>query len=97
MVIEAARADDFAVPYRPEANILVFRYEPTSLKKRPAKVTDEFQWNLRRRVIESGDAYLVANRIDGRAYLRTTLINPLTTTEDLGELLEILRRHAAEV
>jgi L-2,4-diaminobutyrate decarboxylase len=60
----------------------------------PADEQDAFQWRLRRRIIESGEAYLVGNSIDGRGYLRTTLINPLTTAGDLTEILEIVRRHA---
>jgi L-2,4-diaminobutyrate decarboxylase len=87
-------ANDFETPYRPECNIVVFRYLPSAIRDMPADEQDAFQWRLRRRVIESGEAYLVGNSIDGRGYLRTTLINPLTTADDLTEILEIVRRHA---
>jgi L-2,4-diaminobutyrate decarboxylase len=46
-------------------------------------------------VVESGEFYLVQTRLDGRSVLRTTLINPLTTGEDLRELVACLRRFGA--
>ena len=42
-------------------------------------------------MIESGEFYLVQSRIDGRTVLRTTIMNPLTTADDLRGLLECLR------
>ena len=45
---------------------------------------DAFQLRLRRAVIESGEFYLVQSRIDGRPVLRTTMMNPLTTVDDLA-------------
>ena len=48
----------------------------------PEKV-DALQLRLRRAVIESGEFYLVQSRIDGRPVLRTTMMNPLTTVDDL--------------
>jgi L-2,4-diaminobutyrate decarboxylase len=47
-------------------------------------------------VIESGEFYLVQSRIDGRPVLRTTMMNPLTTEDDLRGLLECLRRYGRE-
>jgi L-2,4-diaminobutyrate decarboxylase len=54
---------------------------------------DQLQLRLRRAVIESGEFYLVQSRLDGRPVLRTTIMNPLTSEEDLRALLESLRRH----
>ena len=50
-----------------------------------------------RRVIESGEFYLVATKLNGVDALRVTLINPLTTAEHLDQLLETLRKHGREI
>jgi len=70
---------------------VVFRHIPSRLLGAPPAVVGEFQRTLRRRVIESGDFYLVATNIDGHAALRCTLINPLTTPDHLDALLDTLR------
>ena len=57
----------------------------------------EFQWQLRRAVIESGEFYLVPTVYDGVAGLRCTLINPLTTAGHLDRLLVALREHGSKI
>jgi len=83
--------DDFEPYCRPECNIVLFRYLPPELRDRPLEQVDQFQLQLRRTVIEAGGFYLVQTRLDGRSYLRTTLINPLTTIQHLQSLLDYLR------
>jgi L-2,4-diaminobutyrate decarboxylase len=85
--------DDFQPLHRPECNIVAFRHLPEKLRQAPPAEIDAFQLRIRRAVIESGEYYLVPNRIDGRSVLRTTLMNPLTTRDDLAGLLDCLRRH----
>ena len=45
----------------------------------PAERIGDFQLELRRRIIESGDFYIVPFKRDGIGALRVTIINPLTT------------------
>ena len=92
-----AAADDFEALHEPECNIVAFRYLPTELRDTPAEQVDQLQWRVRRAVIESGEYYLVQSRIDGRPVLRTTIINPLTTVDDLGGLLDCLRRYGRKL
>jgi L-2,4-diaminobutyrate decarboxylase len=86
-------AEDFEALHNPECNIVAFRYVPAALRDAPSERVDLFQLQLRRSVIESGEYYLVQSRLDGRNVLRTTLMNPLTTTDDLRGLLDCLRSH----
>jgi L-2,4-diaminobutyrate decarboxylase len=88
-----AAADDFETLHEPECNIVAFRYLPVAICDAPPERVDLFQLQLRRAVIESGEYYLVQSRLDGRNVLRTTIMNPLTTTDDLRGLLECLRSH----
>ena len=78
--------------HEPECNIVVFRYVPQRLRDAPADVLGRFQLDLRRQVIESGKFYIVSTQIDGVGALRVTIINPLTTADDLDDLLETIRR-----
>lgn len=86
-------ADDFTALHEPQCNIVAFRYLPKELRETAPEKVDAFQLRLRRSVIESGEFYLVQSRIDGRTVLRTTMMNPLTTYDDLAGLLDCLRRH----
>lgn len=85
-------AADFEPLHEPQCNILAFRYCPASMNNLSAKEQGEFQRRLRRKVIESGEFYLVAANIDGKDALRVTVMNPFTTSEHLDQLLETLRR-----
>jgi L-2,4-diaminobutyrate decarboxylase len=88
-------ADDFEPLHEPECNIVAFRYEPQQLQTASPEQVGEFQREVRRRLIESGEFYIVQTNLEGRGALRVTIINPLTTLEDLSALLEAIR-HAAQ-
>jgi L-2,4-diaminobutyrate decarboxylase len=90
-------APDFEALHEPECNIVAFRHIPESLRKAPPEKIGEFQWRLRRAVIESGEFYLVPTVSGGVAGLRCTLINPLTTAGHLDSLLEALRDHGRQI
>jgi L-2,4-diaminobutyrate decarboxylase len=84
-------APDFRPVHEPQCNIVVFRHVPEAIRDAPPEVLGRFQFELRRRIIESGKFYIVSTKIDGIGALRVTIINPLTTPEDLDRLLDTLR------
>ncbi|MCL4204246.1 MAG: aminotransferase class I/II-fold pyridoxal phosphate-dependent enzyme [Pirellulaceae bacterium] len=90
-------APDFQPLHEPQCNIVVFRHVPPSVENVPPERLGRFQLELRRRVIESGDFYVVSTTIDGVGALRVTIINPLTTPDDLDQLLNVLRTRGAEL
>jgi L-2,4-diaminobutyrate decarboxylase len=92
-----AAEEDFETLHEPQCNIVAFRYLPKELCRAAPKEVDLFQLRLRRRVIESGEFYLVQSRLDGRPVLRTTMMNPLTTVDDLQGLMACLRRFGREL
>lgn len=92
-----SEASDFDALHDPECNIVVFRHVPDELRRAAPERVGEFQWQLRRAVIESGEFYLVPTTHGGIAALRCTLINPLTTAEHLDLLLETLRKRGREI
>jgi L-2,4-diaminobutyrate decarboxylase len=84
-------ADDFETLHEPECNIVAFRHVPRKLQHAPIEQIDALQARLRRAVVESGRFFLTQTRLDGRCVLRTTIINPLTTIDDLLALMDCLR------
>lgn len=90
-------ADDFVTLHEPECNIVVFRHLPKELRAASAERTGAFQLDLRRRLIESGDFYIVPATHGGVGALRAVVMNPLTTAEHLDELLDALRAHGREL
>ena len=88
---------DFVPLHEPQCNIVTFRHVPAELSAAPPDRLGEFQRQLRRAVIESGEFYLVATNLNGVDALRVTLINPLTTAEHLDQLLETLRRWGRKI
>ena len=90
-------APDFEAIHKPECNIVVFRHRPKELDDASDEAVGQFQLALRRRIIESGEFYIVSTKLDGMGALRATIINPLTTPDHLDQLLDSLRRHGREV
>jgi L-2,4-diaminobutyrate decarboxylase len=90
-------AGDFEPLNDPECNIVVFRHVPAALRDAHPELLGDFQLELRRRIIESGDFYIVPFKRDGVGALRVTIINPLTTPAHLDALMEALRRHGREL
>lgn len=85
-------ADDFETLHEPQCNIVAFRYVPERLRGAPPERVGEFQRDVRRRLIESGEFYIVQTNLDGVGALRVTIINPLTTQRHLADLLDAIRR-----
>lgn len=86
-------APDFEPVHEPQCNIVVFRHVPEALRGAPPERLGRFQMDLRRRLIESGEFYIVSTNIDRVGALRVTIINPLTTPDHLDQLLDALRQH----
>jgi L-2,4-diaminobutyrate decarboxylase len=87
-----AAAGDFEVAAPPDANIVVFRYRPDGAPAGPA--LDELQASIRRRCLERGDYYFLQTRLGGALWLRTALMNPLTSARELDGVLDAIRAAA---
>ena len=92
-----AAAEDFLPLHEPQCNIVVFRHIPAELRNAPPERVGDFQLELRRRVIESGEFYIVPTKHEGVGALRVAIMNPLTTAEHLDQLMDALRRHGREL
>jgi len=90
-------ADDFVPLHEPQCNIVVFRHVPAALREAPPERLGDFQLELRRRIIESGEFYIVPAKPGGVGALRVSIMNPLTTEQHLDQLMDALRRHGREL
>lgn len=86
-----AAQDDFQLAVPPESNIVCFRYTPPG-----AGDSDALQRRVRERVVRAGSHFFVDAELDGRLWLRTTLMNPQTREQDLVDLLDEIRRAPVE-
>lgn len=83
MVISSS---DFEVPHRPMSNILCFRIID------PEYNLNHLNTEIRREILEEGKFYIVQTTLNNQLYLRTTIMNPFTSMEDLSGLLETIKK-----
>jgi L-2,4-diaminobutyrate decarboxylase len=83
---------DFDLPYEPESNIVCFRIVREGLD---ILENNTLIARVRQRIIEDGRFYIVQTAFGGVTYLRTSLMNPFTTVDDMQELLHEVKRVAA--
>ena len=56
-----------------------------------------YSLSIGRGLIEDGSFYLVQTRLPAGVFLRITIINPLTTADDLDQLLTTLRETGTDL
>ncbi len=78
---------DLEVATVPMLSTLVFRFRPQGLSERHA---DDVNPAIRRAVARSGSAVIAGTTVDGRAWLKLTMLNPETTTDDLRAVLALV-------
>lgn len=74
---------DFEKLIDPSCNIVCFRHIPEGVND-----LDDHNQNIRRLLIDRGNAFIVQTEINGKIYLRTTLMNVYTGTDKLYNLME---------
>jgi L-2,4-diaminobutyrate decarboxylase len=74
----------FEIAVDPESNIICFRFAPEGFED--IKL-NHINSNIRDRIIKEGSFYIVQTELNGKIWLRLTIINPVTSDEDLKGLL----------
>jgi aromatic-L-amino-acid decarboxylase len=97
-----AASDDFeALPEVPELSVVCFRHlpegRPTPAAGTPAAAAlDAHQDRLQHALEASGEGWVSTTRLRGATYLRAGILNTQSTTDDVDDLLEVLRRLARD-
>ncbi|MDX3575302.1 pyridoxal phosphate-dependent decarboxylase family protein, partial [Streptomyces sp. ID05-47C] len=89
-----ARAQEFAAVIA--ADRALDLYDTPTLSTvlfRPTGAPDETVARIRRRLLTEGRAVLGRARLDGRLWLKATLLNPHTRPDDLAALLRLVEGH----
>lgn len=85
--------------HAPEISTLVFRFHPAHSSFKPFKVNDDFldrcNQFIRKAIFRSGKAVVAGTKIDGRFYLKFTLLNPETSMKDIESILAMIK-HAGQ-
>lgn len=80
------RADkNFCIAVEPESNIVCFRFSPENSAGLDLNVINS---EIRSKIIKEGSFYIVQAELEGKIWLRVTIINPVTSSEDLKALLK---------
>ncbi|MFE1752886.1 pyridoxal phosphate-dependent decarboxylase family protein [Streptomyces anandii] len=84
----------FHVVAEPALSTLVFRCIPAAVTD-PAGI-DRANLYARKALFASGDAVVAGTKVDGRHYLKFTLLNPETRPSDLAAVLDLIAGHAEQ-
>jgi len=83
------------VLHQPELTTQIFRYLP-----RPGvsdAVVDEINAQIRKSLFRSGNAVVAGTKVNGRQYLKFTLLNPATTKADLEDIIALVAHYGREL
>ncbi|MFI6482857.1 pyridoxal phosphate-dependent decarboxylase family protein [Nonomuraea sp. NPDC050663] len=80
----------FEVAARSQLSTVVFRFLPDD-----PELADQANRYARKALSASGAAVIAGTRVDGREFLKFTLLNPETTIEDVADVLDLIAEHAA--
>ncbi|MFE3072340.1 pyridoxal phosphate-dependent decarboxylase family protein [Streptomyces sp. NPDC059247] len=84
----------YDVVVAPQLSTLVYRYVPEG-DASPEDV-DRANLHARKALFASGEAVVAGTKVDGRQYLKFTLLNPETTTADIAAVLDLIAGHAEQ-
>lgn len=84
----------YDVVVEPSLSTLVFRYLPGQPTD-PAQI-DRANLYARKALFASGDAVVAGTKVDGRHYLKFTLLNPETKASDIAAVLDLIAGHAEQ-
>ncbi|QGV80531.1 pyridoxal phosphate-dependent decarboxylase family protein [Streptomyces ficellus] len=92
---DALAADPrYDIVVQPSLSTLVFRYIPAAVTS-PAEI-DRANLYARKALFASGEAVVAGTKVDGRQYLKFTLLNPETTVHDITAVLDLIAGHAEQ-
>ncbi|HOO98124.1 MAG TPA: aminotransferase class I/II-fold pyridoxal phosphate-dependent enzyme [Bacteroidales bacterium] len=86
--------DNFEAAINPDSNIVCFRYNPGGITN---EELNRLNAAIRDKIIKDGIFYIVRTELEDKLWLRVTVINPLTTEEDLSMLLDTIETAAAGI
>ncbi|OKJ54885.1 pyridoxal-dependent decarboxylase [Streptomyces sp. CB02009] len=84
----------YDVVVEPRISTLVYRYIPRGAAS-PEDI-DRANLHARKALFASGEAVVAGTKVDGRQYLKFTLLNPETTAADIAAVLDLIAGYAEQ-
>ncbi len=78
----------FELATEPESNIICFRFVPEG---HDDITLNRINSTIRERIVKEGSFYIVQVELEGKIWIRLTIINPVTSENDLKELLSRIK------
>jgi len=75
-----------------DMGVLLFRYAPESL---PPANRCEVNRVIKKALFNSGEVLVASTKVNGLFYLKFTILNPLTTLQDIRRILDIIKQQGA--
>ncbi|SEK40811.1 L-2,4-diaminobutyrate decarboxylase [Maribacter orientalis] len=85
---------NFELALQPMSNIVCFRYWKAGLN---TENLNELNIKIRQALLEDGEFYIVQTKLKGIHYMRITVMNPFTKTENLQHLLNKIKIEAKDL
>lgn len=82
---------DFELLSDSDLSVLVFRYTRPDIAD-----TDALNQFIKMKLFYSGEIMVASTRVNGNFYLKFTLLNPITTTEDIRQILTKIKLHGKD-
>jgi L-2,4-diaminobutyrate decarboxylase len=76
--------NNFQLATELQSNIVCFRFAPDGFDDNEL---NRINTAIRNRIVKEGSFYIVQAELEGKIWLRLTIINPVTSEEDLKNLL----------
>lgn len=87
---ELTAMPDIDVAAAPQLSTIVFRHVPAALASDEAALA-RHNAAIRSTLFDDGRALVAATRVDGRTYLKLTLLNPMASAADILGIVEMVR------
>ncbi len=80
---------DFEIAHKPELSTIVFRYVSPGIAA--DAIHNTINLNIKNTLFKSGQASVASTKLDGRIYLKFTLLNPKSTLDDLLNIIQMIK------
>ncbi|MFT6139932.1 MAG: diaminobutyrate-2-oxoglutarate transaminase/L-2,4-diaminobutyrate decarboxylase, partial [Psychromonas sp.] len=87
----------FELCCEPLLSTVLFRLNPRYQGALTLNEFNQLQQKLRLQLLTSGDAVIGETKVDGKLYLKFTLLNPCLTLSDFDNLFEKIEMHAQQL
>ncbi|MFC4818385.1 pyridoxal phosphate-dependent decarboxylase family protein [Flavobacterium sp. GCM10023249] len=85
--------NDFEIIHQPEISAVVFRYTPYTGNNASYCNLNSY---IRKAIFNEGKAIITSTKVKDEVFLKFTLLNPLTTTQDIEEVIELIIQHGQD-